>query len=166
MALNLSSESIKSEPNVTPMIDVMLVLLIIFMIVIPALMAGFNAVPPSGQNLKVHPNEDEDVIFGIDADGMFYLDKKPFSDDEIATAIRAKYDLRTIDKIMYIKADKGLKYDRVMEAMDIASNQGVRVAALITDQTPGTTSLLEADNAGQDLGIKGGTAEKKGGAPE
>ena len=64
MSVQLSSESIKSEPNVTPMIDVMLVLLIIFMIIIPALMAGFNAVPPSGQNLKVHPNEDDDIVFG------------------------------------------------------------------------------------------------------
>ena len=165
MALQLSSESIKSEPNVTPMIDVMLVLLIIFMIVIPALMAGFQATPPQGQNLKQHPNEDEDIILGIDADGKFYLDKLPFSDQEIASAIRTKFDIRTIDKIMYIKADKNLKYDRVLEAMDIASNQGVRVAALITDQTPGTQSLIEADNAGQDLGIKGGSPEKAGGKP-
>lgn len=164
MSVQLSSESIKSEPNVTPMIDVMLVLLIIFMIIIPALMAGFNAVPPSGQNLKVHPNEDDDIVFGIDADGKFYLNKKETSDAAIASAIRALYDARTIDKIMYIKADKGIKYDRVMEAMEIASNQGVRVAALITDQTPGSKSLIEADNAGQDLGIKS-SSDKNGGKP-
>jgi biopolymer transport protein TolR len=159
MAVQISSDGVKSEPNVTPMIDVMLVLLIIFMIVIPALLAGFNAIPPQGQNLKPHPNEDDDIILGIDADGKFYLDKKPFSDTEIGGAIRAKYDVRTVDKIMFIKADKGLKYARVMEAMDIASKQGVRVAALITDQVPGTQSLIEADNAGQDMGL----GSKKGG---
>ena len=159
MGVSLSKEAVKSEPNMTPMIDVMLVLLIIFMIVIPALLAGFNAVPPEGQNLKPHPNEDEDIILGIDADGKFFLDKVPFSDQEIGSAIRTKFDARTVDKIMFIKADRNLKYDRVMEAMDIASNQGVRVAALITDQTKGTVSVIETDNAGQDLGIK------KGGTP-
>jgi biopolymer transport protein ExbD len=161
MGVQLSNDGVKAEPNVTPMIDVMLVLLIIFMIVIPQLLAGFNAIPPEGQNLKPHPNEDEDIILGIDAEGKFYLDKKPFSDQEIATQIRAKYDIRTTDKIMFIKADRNLKYSRVMEAMDIAAHQGVRVAALITDQTKGTQSLIEADNAGQDLGI----GDKKGGTP-
>ena len=160
MGVQLSKEDVKSEPNMVPMIDIMLVLLIIFMIVIPQLLAGFNAVPPEGQNIKPHPNEDEDIILGIDAEGKFYLDKEPFSDQDIAGAIRAKYDARTVDKIMFIKADRNLKYDRIMEAMDIASNQGVRVAALITDQTKGTLSLIEADNAGQDLGIG-----KKGGTP-
>ena len=52
--------SVKAEPNVTPMIDVMLVLLIIFMVVTPALMAGFNANPPQAVNLKDHP-EDENL---------------------------------------------------------------------------------------------------------
>jgi len=155
MSVQLSSESVRSEPNVTPMIDVMLVLLIIFMIVIPALLAGFNAVPPQGQNIKQHPNEDDDVILGIDADGKFYLNKKPFSDQQIPTEIRAIYDRRTTDKIMFIKADKNLKYDRVMEAMEIASNQGVRVAALITDQVPGTKSLLEADNVNDNMPLQG-----------
>ncbi len=162
MGMQLSSEGVKSEPNMVPMIDIMLVLLIIFMIVIPALLAGHNAIPPEGQNIKPHPNEDDDVVFGIDADGKFYLDKKPLSDQEIGAAIRAIYDVRTTDKIMFIKADKGIKYDRVMEAMEIASNQGVRVAALITDQIKGSQSLIESDNAGADLGIGG---EKKGGTP-
>ena len=161
MAVQLSSEGIKSEPNVTPMIDVMLVLLIIFMIVIPALLAGFNAVPPQGQNIKPHPNEDDDVILGIDVDGKFYLDKKPFSDQQIATEIRQKYDRRTTDKIMFIKADRNIKYDRVMEAMEIAAAQGVRVAALITDQVKGTQSLIPADNTSDNMPLQG----KSGGKP-
>ena len=57
----------KAEPNVTPMIDVMLVLLIIFMIVVPAINAGFNAIPPDAQNLKVHPEEETDQVLGIDS---------------------------------------------------------------------------------------------------
>ena len=155
MSVQLSSESVRSEPNVTPMIDVMLVLLIIFMIVIPTLLAGFNAVPPQGQNIKQHPNEDDDVILGIDVDGKFYLNKKPFSDQQIPGEIRSIFDRRTIDKIMFIKADRNIKYDRVMEAMEIATNQGVRVAALITDQVPGSISRIESDNANEGMPLQG-----------
>jgi biopolymer transport protein ExbD len=64
-----SGGGVKAEPNVTPMIDVMLVLLIIFMIVIPTISAGFNAQPPVGVNLKPHPEEDQDQVLGIAADG-------------------------------------------------------------------------------------------------
>ncbi|PYO80313.1 MAG: hypothetical protein DMD63_01530 [Gemmatimonadetes bacterium] len=52
------SGGVKATPNVTPMIDVMLVLLIIFMLVIPAITAGFQAIPPMGTNLKPHPESD------------------------------------------------------------------------------------------------------------
>ena len=70
MAMSSSSGSgVRAEPNVTPMIDVMLVLLIIFMIVVPALNAGFNAVPPEGQNITSHPEDDTDQVLGIDANG-------------------------------------------------------------------------------------------------
>ena len=70
------SQNVKAEPNVTPMIDVMLVLLIIFMLVIPAITAGFQAVPPYGVNLKPHPEEDQDQVLGIDAQGQYYLNTK------------------------------------------------------------------------------------------
>src|SRR5882724_8784590 len=165
MAMSMGGGGVKAEPNVTPMIDVMLVLLIIFMIVIPALLAGFAAVVPQGQNVRPHPNEDEDVILGIDVDGKMYLNKKPFTDDQIAREIRTIYDKRTSDKIMFIKADKNLKYDRIMEAMEIASNQGVRVAALITDQVPGTQSLIAADNTNDQMPLQGKSDGKSGGKP-
>ena len=74
---------VKAEPNVTPMIDVMLVLLIIFMIVVPAINAGFKAVPPQGVNLKSHPEEEEDVVLGIDANGQYFLDKKPIRNESL-----------------------------------------------------------------------------------
>ena len=62
---------IKSDINVTPLVDVVLVLLIIFMVVTPALLAGFNADPPKGQNLKEHPEDAEnDQVLGIDKDAL------------------------------------------------------------------------------------------------
>ena len=110
MAMSTSSGGgVKAEPNVTPMIDVMLVLLIIFMVVTPALLACFNAQPPVGQNLKDHPEDEEmDQVLGIDRDGNYYLNKRPISKDAIEKEIKRIYDARQVDKIMYLKADKDL----------------------------------------------------------
>lgn len=147
MAMAVSGSSdVKAEPNVTPMIDVMLVLLIIFMIVIPAVNAGFNAVPPQGQNLKPHPEEDADQVLGIDASGQYYLNKKQIKNEDLGSLLKAIYDERTEDKIMYLKAHNQLKYEKVIDALDIAAKNGVRVTGMITDQVPGTRSLIDTDN--------------------
>ena len=135
-----------ASPNVTPMIDVMLVLLIIFMLVVPAIAAGFQAVPPQGVNLKAHPEENEDQVLGIDANGQYFLNKKAIRNETLAEQVKRIYDVRTVDKIMYVKADRNLDYSKVQDAVDIISKNGVRVAGMITDQTPGTTSTVAGDN--------------------
>jgi biopolymer transport protein TolR len=146
MAMSSSSGSgVRAEPNVTPMIDVMLVLLIIFMIVVPALNAGFNAVPPEGQNIKSHPEEDTDQVLGIDANGRYYLNKKAIPAERLEDALTTIYDKRTQDKIMYLKAHKDLEYGKVLDAIDIAGKAGVRVTGMITDQRPGTKSAVADD---------------------
>jgi len=147
MSMAVSSDSeVKAEPNVTPMIDVMLVLLIIFMLVVPAINAGFNAVPPQGQNLKPHPEEDADQVLGIDASGAYYLNKKPIKNEDLPTLLKAIYEARTEDKILFLKAHNQLKYEKVIDALDIAAKNGVRVTGMITDQIPGSRSLIETDN--------------------
>jgi biopolymer transport protein TolR len=138
--------SVQSTPNVTPMIDVMLVLLIIFMVVAPALMAGFNATPPEGVNLKDHPEDEQtDQVLGIDREGQYYLNKKPIKNDELPQLLKTIYDARQIDKILYLKADKTLDYSKVLDAIDIASKNGVRVVGMISDQKPGTASTVAGD---------------------
>ena len=137
---------VKAEPNVTPMIDVMLVLLIIFMLVVPAIAAGFQAVPPQGVNLKAHPEENEDQVLGIDASGQYFLNKKPIRNESLAEQIKRIYDVRTIDKILYVKADRNLEYVKVLDAIDIVAKNGVRVTGMITDQQPGTSSSVAGDN--------------------
>ncbi|GAC1480325.1 MAG: protein TolR [Gemmatimonadaceae bacterium] len=143
---------VKAEPNVTPMIDVMLVLLIIFMVVTPALLAGFNAIPPQGQNLKNHPEDNTDQTLGIDKDGVFYLNKKPIRQEDLAVRLKQIYDARTEDKILYLKAHKDLPYVKVLDAMDLAAKNGARVVGLISDQKAGTQSTV----AGDDVKSKGG----------
>ena len=137
---------VKAEPNVVPMIDIMLVLLIIFMVVTQALAAGFQAVQPDGVNLKSHPEDDADQVLGIDKGGQYYLNKKPIRNETLAATLKSIFDARTIDKILYIKADKDLEYQKVLDAMDVASHNGVRVIGAITDQRPGTESSVAGDN--------------------
>jgi biopolymer transport protein TolR len=153
MSTGGGKSKVKAEPNVTPMIDVMLVLLIIFMLVIPAINAGFVAIPPMGQNLKPHPEEDDDQVLGIDVNGQYFLNKKPIHNSDLATELNRIYTARTVDKILFIKADKNLDYGKVLDAMDIAAHNQVTVTAMITDQRPGTVSAIAADRIG---GLGGG----------
>jgi biopolymer transport protein TolR len=138
---------VKAEPNVVPMIDVMLVLLIIFMVVTPATAAGFTAEPPNGINLKSHPEADEDQVLGIDKFGNYFLNKEQIANEALPSRLQAIYSVRTIDQILYVKAHKELEYGRILEAMDIASKNGVRMVGAITDQVPGTVSTVAGDEA-------------------
>lgn len=157
MSMSTSSSSgIKAEPNVTPMIDVMLVLLIIFMLVVPAISAGFQAIPPQGTNLKPHPEEERDQVLGIDANGQYFLNKKPIPNAQLGQLLKGIYANREEDKLLYVKAHKDLEYGRVLDALDIAAHSDVRVTGMITDQRPGTVSLIQSDRL---LGGKAG--EKK-----
>ena len=91
MEVSTGASAVKSEPNVVPMIDVMLVLIIIFMVVLPALTSGFTANPPQGINLKSHPEEDTDQVLGIDRDGNYYINKRPIPIDSIGPILKAIY---------------------------------------------------------------------------
>jgi len=151
MAMSTGGGSgVQSTPNVVPMIDIMLVLLIIFMVVTPALMAGFNATPPEGVNLKDHPEDEQtDQVLGIDRDGQYYLNKKEIRNADLPQLIKQIYDNRTEDKIMYLKADKTLDYSKVLDALDIATRNGVRVVGMISDQRAGTVSTVPGDSKRQ-----------------
>ena len=160
MAMGTSTaSSVQSSPNVTPMIDVMLVLLIIFMVVTPALLAGFNATPPQGVNLKDHPEEETDQVLGIDAEGTYYLNKKPIRKDDLPQMLKQTFvDQTRDDYVLYIKAHKDIEYSKVLDAMDVASKNGVRVVGMISEQRPGTQSTVAGDTrAAPTTGTKGGT---------
>jgi biopolymer transport protein ExbD len=142
MSAGGGSSAVKAEPNVTPMIDVMLVLLIIFMIIIPQISSGFTAVPPNGANLKPHPEEDTDQVLGIDVNGQYYLNRNAIPNDQLGAALSRIFKAEGRDEfILYVKADKGLDYAKVTEALDVAAANGVVVSGLITEQQQGTESV-------------------------
>ncbi len=118
--------AVKADINVTPMIDVMLVLLIIFMIVTPLIAAGFKATLPKGKNLDPRPEGDNEVVLGIDQDGHYFLNGRPLPDGQLEDQLRGIFAARTEDKILYFKADNQLRYAKVQEAVETARRSGVR----------------------------------------
>ena len=126
--------AVKSEPNVVPMIDIMLVLLIIFMIVTPLISAGFKATMPKGANLDPDPEGENEVILGIDEAGNYFIDARPVAAGSLEDQLRARYENRTEDKILYLKADNQLQYGKVQDAVETARKAGVRVIAAVTDR--------------------------------
>jgi biopolymer transport protein TolR len=127
--------AVKSDINVTPMIDVMLVLLIIFMIVTPLIAAGFKATLPKGKNLDPRPEGENEVVLGIDQSGRYFLNGRPLAGgaNALQDQLRSIFASRTEDKILYFKADNQLKYSKVQEAVETARRSGVRVMAAITE---------------------------------
>ncbi|HZN97589.1 MAG TPA: biopolymer transporter ExbD [Gemmatimonadales bacterium] len=137
--------SVKSSPNVVPMIDIMLVLLIIFMIVTPLIAAGFKATLPKGKNLDPRPEGDNEVVLGIDQAGRYFLDGRPLPEGTLEDQLRSRFSSRTEDKILYFKADNQLKYSKVQEAVETARKAGVRVMAAITEPSKSTLFATDKD---------------------
>jgi len=131
---DLRKSTVSSDINVTPMVDVMLVLLIIFMVVTPSLLQGFQGQLPRGDNLKEREADENRVELGIDANGDYYLAKKPIARENALALLTNEFAIRPQDKVLFVKADARLKYGEILEAMRIAREAGARVTALITEK--------------------------------
>jgi len=151
VALSVTSASAKSavkgDINVTPLIDVMLVLLIIFMIVTPIIAAGFQATIPRSENPENRPEGPDEIRLGIDRDGKFFLDlgegPRQVKDEDLPGRLENIYTNRTKDKILFLKADQNLDFGRVQQAIEIARQAGARVVAAITEQKQSLTKKKE-----------------------
>ena len=135
------SPVVRAEPNVTPMIDVMLVLLIIFMVVTPTLLNGFPAVPPEASNTKAHPEMMTDHVLGMDALGRYYLDKRPISTALLQGRLRALF-AQGHDRVLFLQADENLEYAQVQDALSQASASGVRVVGMIAERKSDSRVLV------------------------
>ena len=146
----------ENRPNVVPMIDVMLVLLIIFMIVTPIISAGMQATMPHAKAVETSAEEDGDIVLGIDNGGRYYLDPGSGTtgvicgrgdeacdqDQLLEDYLTRIYTARTVDKILYLRAHDDLPYGTIQDAVEICRVAGVRVLANIaTERTDGGGSL-------------------------
>ena len=119
-----------SEINVTPFVDVMLVLLIIFMVTAPLLTSGIKInLPESSSVLK---NEKKDpVTVSINSKGEIFIQKKKFSEDQLIKKLSLLKKNNQNLKI-YIKGDKKLDYGKVMDLMNLINQSGFKKVALVT----------------------------------
>jgi biopolymer transport protein ExbD len=138
-----SGSSVSADINVTPMADVMLVLLIIFMITAPLIASGFEATMPSAINLIKAEEDPSDVVLGIDRQGEFYINTKHIAKANVVAELTRIYTTEhTSDKIMYLKAHMDLKMEKIQEAIALARQAGVAVIAAVSDQKFGTTPTV------------------------
>ena len=132
MAFNLKNKSKDpiSEINVTPFVDVMLVLLIIFMVTAPLLTAGIKInLPESSSILKNEKNDP--VTVSIDSKGDVYLQKKKFSKDQLINKLTQLKE-KNKDLKIYLKGDKKLNYGKIMDLMSLMNKSGFKKVALVT----------------------------------
>ncbi|MBE7516275.1 MAG: biopolymer transporter ExbD [Chloracidobacterium sp.] len=136
-----------SEINVTPMVDVMLVLLIIFMIVTPLLQAGVSVNLPRDM---VSPDEDADiakdtsVIIAIPDNNNFYIGKDVFPLDQLGEVIKKRMEGKTPEKrIVYIKSGIDVEYGQVVKAIDTIRKQDIDKVGLVADKKKGADAPKE-----------------------
>jgi biopolymer transport protein ExbD len=132
---------IKSDINVTPLVDVMLVLLIIMMLVAPMLQQGVSVRLPQASNTVDKPETQEQTVIAIAANKSLYLNAKLIREGELGTKINELLESKA-EKIVLIKADEEVEYSAVMAAMDQLRQAGIEDIGLITERkrVPGSAA--------------------------
>ena len=135
-----SKGGIKSDINVTPLVDVMLVLLIIMMIVAPLLQKGADVKMPSAANSSDKPETQDQTVVAIDKNDRYFVNGIPVRREELRTKVEAILENKK-ERIILIKADEDAKYSAVMDAMDELRAGGIEDMGLITERKvrPGQT---------------------------
>jgi biopolymer transport protein TolR len=123
---------VKSDINVTPLVDVMLVLLIIMMIVAPLLQQGVSVKLPVASNTTEKPDTQEQTVLAIDSNKRFYLNAVPVLKDDLQRRVMEILEGKN-ERIVIIKADEDVEYSAVMDAMDQLRASGIEDMGLITD---------------------------------
>ncbi len=132
MSMGGGSGGIKADINVTPLVDIMLVLLIIMMLIAPLLQKGVNVRLPIAENTGEKPDTQEQTVVHVDAQRNLYVNNIQVSEGEAVD--RIKYALEEkAERIVYLKGDTDAPYAAIMSMMDKLSEAGIENVALITE---------------------------------
>ena len=136
MQLGGGGSDVKSDINVTPLVDVMLVLLIIVMLVAPLVQQGVNITLPVATNTSDHPETQDQTTLQVTPDGSIYVNGQPVPEPQLRQAIEDALEGKA-DRVVLIKGDQDAEYGDVMHAMDELRAVGIEDMALITDPERG-----------------------------
>ena len=130
---------LKADINVTPLVDVMLVLLIIVMLIAPMLQKGVDITLPVADNSGDKPDTNDQTVVAIDAQSRLYVNMIETQEGDVIPRLQAI--LETVnDKIVYLKGDTRAPYSAIMKMMDGLRGAKIDSVALIADKPAGTTS--------------------------
>ena len=134
MAMDLGSRgSLKADINVTPLVDVMLVLLIIMMLIAPMLRDPVRVTLPEAGHSGEKPDTQQQTVVVVDSSGRFYVNGLRVTPEDLVPRVRRALEDKK-DKIVYLKGDKEAKYAALMNAMDAFRNAQIEDIALITER--------------------------------
>ncbi len=132
MSMMVSNEDeVSSEPNVVPLCDVLLVLLIIFMVVTPLIQKGVDVRLPVALN-TINMPENPEVVLSIRKDGKIYIGKDQITLDNLQTMIEEAF-MTASDKRLYLRADGELEYGNIVDVVEILKAAGVEIVGIITE---------------------------------
>ena len=139
MAMDLGGAKggVKSDINVTPLVDVMLVLLIIMMLIAPMLQQGVQLELPEADNTVDKPEVSEQTIIAVARDKTMYLNAKAVLEEDMAERVKEILEQRS-EKIVLIKADEEVEYGAVMAVMDQLRQAAIEDVGLITEKRKGS----------------------------
>ncbi len=126
--------NLANEPNVTPMIDVLLVLLIIFMIVVPMSRKAIDIQLPDPTPVVTSKPDNSQIVLEIGPHDVLSINKEPVTKDNLGKRLKEIYDPRP-DKVLFVKGDSAAKYQDVIDAMDVARGSGVKVIGVPPKET-------------------------------
>ncbi len=129
-----SDEGVISDINVTPLVDVMLVLLIIFMITAPMLHQGIEVALPQSSASSLPQRVEDPLVVSINQDGMVFLRDQPIHETLLVDRLKGMIESRGDDSV-FLKGDKDVPYGRVIEVLDILYQGGITRVGMVTDSS-------------------------------